>query len=107
MIKKLLYILVIACTCSVYSQNIISGTYFIGDKKASISADEMSYWIIHESDNTNCRLQYEENTPANEQIWTVRCGGKRQGTIVFKNDYSSGIYTDYNSGEESYVKKIE
>ena len=78
----------------------------IGDKKASIGADEMSYYLIYDDDKTHYVLQYEENTPENDQIWRV-WKGETAGTIVFKSDYSSGMYTDYKTMVESYVKKIE
>lgn len=103
--KKLLLFVFLFSAAAGYSQSTISGTYMIGDKKATISADEMSYWLIHENENSY-RLQYEENTPENEQIWLVRYEGKQKATIRFKSDYSSGIYTDYTTGSESYVKKI-
>jgi hypothetical protein len=106
MIKKILFILVIVCACSVYSQSRISGSYLVGDKKATIGADEMSYWLMYENEEAQ-RIQYEENTPENDQIWRVYLHGNQVGTIVFKSSYSSGIYTDYQTLVESYVKKIE
>jgi hypothetical protein len=104
--KKLLFILIIFCVCKTYGQATISGTYLIGNEQVSVSADEMSYWLIYETTDNSDRLKYEENTPENEQIWTVWRSGKHQGTIVFKSDYSSGTYTDYNSMVESPVKKL-
>jgi hypothetical protein len=78
-----------------------------GDKKVSVSADEMTYWLIYTDDNISDRLQYEENTPENDQIWLVWRNGRQQGTIIFKSDYSSGTYTDYRTAEEFLIKKIE
>ena len=103
---KIFIVLAFACG-SIYCQQTISGKYFLGDKKVSISADEMSYWLIYEEEHISDRLQYEENTLENDQIWLVWRKGNQVGTIVFKSDYSSGIYKDYRTGQEQLVKKIE
>lgn len=83
----------------------LQGEYFLGDMKVSITMDYESYYVIY-PDGTKGLLQYEENTPANDQIWTEKKNGKRIGTWVFKSDHSSGIYTDYNTGKEQFIKKI-
>jgi hypothetical protein len=73
--------------------------------KVSITMDYESYYVVY-PDASKGLLQYEENTPENDQIWTERKNGKRIGTWVFKSDHSSGIYTDYNTGKEQFIKKI-
>jgi len=83
----------------------LQGEYFLGDIRVSISMDYESYYVTY-PDGTKGLLQYEENTPANDQIWTERKNGKRTGTWVFKSDHSSGIYTDYKTGAEQFIKKI-
>lgn len=106
--KKALFIfLILFSAAAVYSQSSISGIYMIGDKKASISADEMSYWLLHEDNTEARRLQYEEDIPEGDHIWLVWHDGKQEGTLVFKSDYSGGKYTDYRTGAESVVMKIE
>jgi hypothetical protein len=105
MARKFLLVLVLMCAGKICSQETISGQYFVGDKKASIHADEMSYYLVYEEDKMVTRLQYEENTPENEQIWLVWYKGKQAGTIIFKSDYKTGTYTDYRTGQESLVKK--
>jgi hypothetical protein len=88
-----------------YSQS-FEGNYFLGDgKKVSITHDENYYYMNYESDGSKRVLQYEENTPENDQIWLEWLNSKQTGTFVFKNDYTSGIYTDYRTGEQSYIKK--
>ncbi len=82
------------------------GDYFLGDgKKVSITHDENYYYINYESDGSKRVLQYEENTPENDQIWLEWLNAKQTGTFVFKSDYSSGVYTDYRTSQESYIKK--
>lgn len=106
MIKKILvlaaFILIGGLT---YSQS-IQGDYYLGDEKVSITMDDNSYYVIYAKDNIKRLLQYEENTPENEQIWLEWQNAKQTGTLVLKSDYSSGKYTDYRSGAESYIKKI-
>lgn len=105
--KKALFIFfILFSAAAVYSQSSISGTYMLGDKKFSISADEMSYWMMYEEPGDARRLQYEEDIPEGDHIWLVWLNGNQEGTLVFKSDYSSGRYTDYRTGAESYVMKI-
>lgn len=106
MIKKITLLFLFLTCAAAYSQNSISGQYLIGEQKASIYADEMAYWLDFDNDNTAYRLTYEENNLENEQIWTVWKNGKQQATLVLKSDYSSGVYTDYRTDKESFVKKI-
>lgn len=110
MIKKLLYLIVVivfySCITDLKSQS-LQGTYFVGDDKVTISADENTYYVSREGSELKSRLQYEENTPENDQIWLEWQKGNQTGTYVLKSDYSSGIYTDYRTLKESYVKKIE
>ena len=90
---------------AVYS-NTPDGDYFVGEQKVTISHDDDHYYITYSADGIKRILQYEENTPANEQIWVEWTNAKQSGTLVLKPDYSSGIYTDYRTGSESYIKKI-
>jgi hypothetical protein len=86
--------------------NTLDGDYYIGEQKVTISHDEEHYYVTYSGDGIQRVLQYEENTPANEQIWVEWINAKQSGTLVLKPDYSSGIYTDYRTGSESYIKKI-
>lgn len=107
--KKFLFAaLLFFCAAGIYSQsNSISGTYMLGDKKVSISADEMSYWMMYEEPGDARRLQYEEDIPEGDHIWLVWLNGNQEGTLVFKSDYSGGTYKDYRTGAESLVMKIQ
>lgn len=78
----------------------------LGDIKVTISHDEEHYYVTYSTDGVKRILQYEENTPANDQIWVEWQNAKQTGTFVLKTDYSSGIYTDYRTQQEQYVKKI-
>ena len=104
--KKIILLFLFLSVSFVYSQNSISGQYFIGEQKASIYADEMAYWLSFENESPAYRLAYEENNLENDQIWTVWKNGKQSATLVIKSDYSSGTYTDYRTDKESFVKKI-
>ncbi len=92
-------------TADSYTQQ-IEGNYFLGDEKVSITHDENYYYINYEKDGSKRILQYEENTPENEQIWLEWLNAKQTGTLILKSDYSSGIYTDYRTYKESYIKRI-
>ncbi|MEO8513330.1 MAG: hypothetical protein ABI543_07210 [Ignavibacteria bacterium] len=105
MIKILILAFAIMFTAGkTYSQS-FTGDYNLGDDKISITLDDNSYYVVHETGGIKGKLQYEENTPENDQIWLEWQNGKQVGTYVFKSDYSKGIYTDYKSGQESYIKK--
>ena len=86
--------------------NTLDGDYFVGEQKVTISHDEEHYYVTYSTDGFKRILQYEENTPANDQIWVEWLNAKQTGTFVLKTDYSSGVYTDYRTQQESYVKKI-
>lgn len=86
--------------------NTLDGDYYIGEQKVTIFHDENHYYVTYSGDGIKRILQYEENTPANEQIWVEWINAKQSGTLVLKGDYSSGTYTDYRTGSESYIKKI-
>ena len=96
------FILVISGVC--YSQS-FTGNYYLGEEKVSIINDENSYYIVYEKDGGKRLLQYEENTPENDQIWLEWLNAKQTGTLVLKSDYSSGVYTDYRTYKESLIKK--
>ncbi len=104
---KLLFVLaaLLVISISSYSQS-IEGDYYLGDEKVSITMDDNSYYVVYAKDNIKRLLQYEENTPENDQIWIEWQNAKQTGTLVLKSDYSSGRYTDYRSGAESFIKKI-
>lgn len=102
----LILLFFIAAVSPVFSQS-LTGQYLIGESKISITNDEMSYYVLYESDDSQRRLNYEENNLQNEQIWTEWDKGKQTGTFVFKPDYSSAIYTNYRTDKEDYVKKID
>jgi len=110
MIKKILFIaaalFLFAGVYGLKSQT-LEGNYFLGDQKITISVDDDTYYVKREGTDQRWRLQYEENTPENDQIWVEWQKGNQTGTYVLKSDYSSGIYTDYRTQKESYVKKIE
>ncbi|MBN8585982.1 MAG: hypothetical protein J0M37_12905 [Ignavibacteria bacterium] len=105
--KKLTFVIffLIFSAAVSYSQT-FDGDYMLGDFKVTISHDEQFYYVTYSTDNVKRILQYEENTPANEQIWLEWVNAKQTGTYVIKQDYSSGIYTDYRTQQESYFKKI-
>lgn len=92
----------------IYSQS-FTGNYFVGEQKVTITIEDNFYYIIYEDGNIKRLLQYEENTPENDQIWLewqkVKQTTRQTGTLVFKQDYTSGIYTDYRTGQEFYIKK--
>lgn len=103
--KKIITVLSFLLFASIaYSQS-FTGNYFIGEQKASISVDENYYYIIYEADGLKRVLKYEENTPENDQIWLEYLNAKQTGTLVVKQDYSTGVYTDYRSQKESLVKR--
>lgn len=105
--KKTLFIIALfVLFCGTAYSNTLDGNYFIGEQKVTISHDEEHYYVTYSTDGIKRILQYEENTPANEQIWVEWINAKQSGTLVLKPDYSSGIYTDYRTGSESYIKKI-
>ena len=105
--KKYIYtvLLFIFSTAALYSQT-FDGEYMLGDIKVTISHDDEHYYVTYSTDKVKRILQYEENTPSNEQIWLEWVNAKQTGTYVIKQDYSSGIYTDYRTQQESYFKKI-
>lgn len=105
MLKYLAILFVVCAVCIPLRSQSITGEYMLGDSKISITNDEMAYYVMYESDNTQRRLSYEENNLQNEQIWTEWYKGKQTGTFVFKPDYSSAIYTNYRTDKEDYVKK--
>lgn len=104
---KLIFVIAAFVVISVtsYAQS-FEGDYYLGDEKVSITMDENSYYIVYAKDNTKRLLQYEENTPENEQIWLEWQNAKQTGTLILKSDYSTGRYTDYRTGTESFIKKI-
>ncbi len=105
MLKYLAILFVVfAASIPLRSQS-ITGEYMLGDSKISITNDEMAYYVTYDSDKTQRRLSYEENTLENDQIWTEWYKGKQTGTFIFKSDYSSAIYTNYRTDKEDYVKK--
>ncbi len=105
--KKTLFIVALfVLFCGTVYSNTLDGDYYIGEQKVTISHDEEHYYVTYSGDGIKRVLQYEENTPANEQIWVEWINAKQSGTLVLKPDYSSGIYTDYRTGNESYIKKI-
>lgn len=103
---KLLIVLaaLLIISISSYSQS-IEGDYYLGDEKVSITMDDNSYYVVYAKDNVKRLLQYEENTPENDQIWLEWQNAKQTGTLVLKSDYSTGVYTDYRTGKDSYIKK--
>lgn len=106
MLKYLAILFLICAAALPVSSQSLTGEYMLGDTKVSISNDEMTYYVIYESDNTQRLLNYEENNLQNEQIWTEWYNAKQTGTFIFKSDYSSAIYTNYRTDKEDYVKKI-
>lgn len=108
MIKTFFVILFLFFSGVIYSQS-FTGSYFVGEQKVSITNDDNFYYIIYEADGKKRLLQYEENTPENDQIWLewqkVNQTTKQTGTLVIKQDYTSGIYTDYRTGQEYIIKK--
>ena len=104
--KILLCITVFLFLSGAAYSNTLDGDYYIGEQKVTISHDEEHYYVTYSGDGIKRVLQYEENTPANEQIWVEWINAKQSGTLVLKPDYSSGIYTDYRTSSESYIKKI-
>lgn len=104
--KKLIFsaVVFLIVASSIYSQS-FTGDYFLGDQKVSITFDDEHYYIVYETGGSKRILQYEENTPENDQIWLEWLNAKQTGTLVLKPDYSSGIYTDYRTNQESYIKK--
>lgn len=110
MLKKILFItaiLICFLKLSELSSQSLQGKYFVGDYKITISADDNAYYVSREGSELRWRLQYEENTTENDQIWIEWQKGNQTGTYVLKSDYTSGIYTDYRTLKEFYVKKIE
>ena len=103
--KKLLLIFFLITSAVAFSQTSFTGNYFIGEQKAVISVDYDHYYITYDSDGQKRVLQYEENTPENDQIWLEYLNAKQTGTLVIKQDYQSGIYTDYRTQKESYIKR--
>ncbi len=103
---KLFFVLaaLLIISISSYSQS-IEGDYYLGDEKVSITMDDNSYYVVYAKDNVKRLLQYEENTPENDQIWLEWQNAKQTGTLVLKSDYSTGVYTDYRTGKDSYIKK--
>lgn len=104
--KTMIRISFLLLMCGAVYSNTPDGDYFIGEQKVTISHDEEHYYVTYSTDGIKRILQYEENTPANEQIWLEWINAKQTGTLVLKPDYSSGIYTDYRTGSESFIKKI-
>jgi hypothetical protein len=104
-IFSLLISILITAGVKIYSQT-IEGNYFLGEERIIISADYNNYIVTYSDKNTSSKIVYEENTPENEQIWLEYINGKRTGTFVFKQDYSTGIYTNYQTQKEYYIKKI-
>lgn len=108
MIKSIVIFLMIFFSGVIYSQS-FTGNYFVGEQKVTITIEDNFYYIIYEDGNIKRLLQYEENTPENDQIWLewqkVKQTTRQTGTLVFKQDYTSGIYTDYRTGQEFYIKK--
>lgn len=108
MIRTVFLLLFIIISDTVFSQS-FTGNYFIGEKKVSITNDDNSYYIVYENEGTKRLLQYEENTPENDQIWLewqkVYQTTKQTGTLVIKQDFTSGVYTDYRTGQEFIIKK--
>lgn len=108
MIKSIVKILLIFFSGVIYSQS-FTGNYFVGEQKVTITIEDNFYYIIYEDGNIKRLLQYEENTPENDQIWLewqkVKQSTRQTGTLVFKQDYSGGIYTDYRTGQEFIIKK--
>lgn len=108
MIKSIVIFLLILFSGVIYSQS-FTGNYFVGEQKVTITIEDNFYYIIYEDGNIKRLLQYEENTPENDQIWLewqkVKQTTRQTGTLVFKQDYTSGIYTDYRTGQEFYIKK--
>lgn len=108
MIKSIVIFLLILFSGVIYSQS-FTGNYFVGEQKVTITIEDNFYYIIYEDGNIKRLLQYEENTPENDQIWLewqkVKQTTRQTGTLVFKQDYTSGIYTDYRTGQEFIIKK--
>lgn len=108
MIKSIVIFLLILFSGVIYSQS-FTGNYFVGEQKVTITIEDNFYYIIYEDGNIKRLLQYEENTPENDQIWLewqkVKQSTRQTGTLVIKQDYTGGIYTDYRTGQEFIIKK--
>jgi len=72
-----------------------------------IKKRQEEYYVYWDRTDEKAKLKYEENTPTNEQIWTLRQNGKKIGDLILQNDYSSGRYMRYSDNQEFHVKKIE
>ncbi|MCC6864690.1 MAG: hypothetical protein IT280_00865 [Ignavibacteria bacterium] len=107
MLKLCLFIILFAACNLLYSQSQITGNYFIGNKNAVISVDIDNYYITYETDGLKRVLVYETNIPENDQVWSEYLDSKQTGTLVLKQDYSGGIYSDYRTNEEYVIKRKE
>lgn len=107
--NKIIFTIIFILFSGVVLSQSLTGNYFLGDKNVTIINDDNSYYIVYEIDGAKRLLQYEENTPENDQIWLewqkVKQTTRQTGTLVFKQDYTSGIYTDYRTGQEFIIKK--
>ena len=79
----------------------------IGEQKAEIRMDEDVYYVYKEGLENRFRLQYEENTLENDQIWLEWQDEKQTGTFILNAGFLSGTYTNYRTLVEYSVKKLE